>query len=313
MDTIGSFPIIPFLLAAYLGSSGVRKRSLSLSGGIAAFIIGFAMMSVPLRVFGVSLIVFYLVGSRATKFGKQQKAKLEDGHEEAGNRNATQVLCNSFSAYIASLLWSALFVPGSVASLVLSDTISPQTPYNFDQWCPLTPPASARLSRVLMFAALGHFSCCLGDTLASELGILSKSRPRLVTTFQLVPPGTNGGMSAFGTIASLCGGVIMGLTMLLSFVIQSSRCRAEWFDIALPLLAWGAFGGLFGSFIDSLLGATAQRTRYHSGKKMILTDESIISPTTSDLQVISGLDLLSNNQVNLVSSIATAALLGWIA
>ena len=97
-----------------------------------------------------------------------------------------------------------------------------------------------------------HFACCLGDTLASELGILSKSRPRLVTTFQPVPPGTNGGMSTLGTLASATGGVVMGLTMLLTLVVESSRCRAEWLSISLTLVGWGAFAGLFGSFVSHI-------------------------------------------------------------
>lgn len=43
---------------------GLRKRSLSPSGALAAFAVGFLLMSVPLRVFGVTMIVFYLAGSR---------------------------------------------------------------------------------------------------------------------------------------------------------------------------------------------------------------------------------------------------------
>ncbi|TBU41905.1 integral membrane protein DUF92-domain-containing protein, partial [Dichomitus squalens] len=48
-----------------------------------------------------------------------------------------------------------------------------------------------------------HFACCLGDTLASELGILSRSRPILISTLKPVPPETNGGLSVVGTLASV--------------------------------------------------------------------------------------------------------------
>lgn len=78
------------------------------------------------------------------------------------------------------------------------------------------------------------------------------------------------------------------------------------------------------------MGATIQRTRYSEDSKRILTDESGIPKSTTSLKVISGLDILSNNQVrllivfgymlltvnlevNLVSSIATAAVLGYLA
>ena len=107
------------------------------------------------RVFGVSLIIFYLTGSRATKVGKELKAQLEDGHQAAGYRNATQVFSNSLSAFVASLLWSALFVPNSLASGLLWSAVPPQAAYDFDRWCPLTPPASSQTSRVLLFVTLG--------------------------------------------------------------------------------------------------------------------------------------------------------------
>ncbi|THG95527.1 hypothetical protein EW026_g6145 [Hermanssonia centrifuga] len=252
------------------------------------------MMAIRLRTFGVALIVFYLVGSKATKVGKELKARLEEGHQEAGYRNAWQVLCNSFSAFLASLLWSAL------------------RPYDFEQWCPAT--LRSTWSRTLLFVCLGHFACCLGDTLASELGILSTVPPRLITTFKPVPPGTNGGMSLYGTLASAAGGIIMGLTIALSLLLESGSCRREWQAVVFPLLGWGAFAGLFGSFvripphniggsnpnifnvqIDSLMGATIQRTRFSSETKRILTDESP-APKNTEIKVISGLNILTNNQ-----------------
>ncbi len=159
-----------------------------------------------------------------------------------------------------------------------------------------------------------HFACCLGDTLASELGILSTVPPRLITTFKPVPPGTNGGMSLYGTLASAAGGIIMGLTIALSLLLESGSCRREWQGVVFPLLGWGAFAGLFGSFvripphniggsnpnifnvqIDSLMGATIQRTRFSSKTKRILTDESP-APKDTEIKVISGLNILTNNQ-----------------
>jgi len=305
-------PWIEALLAAYLGLSGVRKRSLSPSGGLAAFIVGFSMLAVPLRSFGISLIIFYLVGSKATKVGKELKARLEEGHQEAGYRNAVQVLCNSMSAYVASMLWSASFVSGSIMSKLLAGFLSPRQPYESARWCAISSTVGGGRSRTLVFVALGHFACCLGDTLASELGILSKSPPRLITTFQVVPPGTNGGVSVTGTLASALGGLIMGTTLAITLLIESAGCRTHFLSV-IPLLWWGSLAGLVGSLIDSLLGATIQATRFSSKTKRILTDESKVPTTGADIKLVSGLDVLSNNQVNLLSSIVTALLLGWAA
>ena len=86
-----NFPWFALLLATLLSVHGLRKRSLSPSGAVTAFVVGFGMMSVKLHVFGVGLIAFYLAGSRATKLGKIEKSKLEDTSEAAGYRTAFQV------------------------------------------------------------------------------------------------------------------------------------------------------------------------------------------------------------------------------
>lgn len=101
------------------------------------------------------------------------------------------------------------------------------------------------------FATRSHFACCLGDTLASELGILSKSPPILITSFSRVPPGTNGGVSLVGTLASLSGGVVMGLTVAASLIWESSACRQTWPALMKELVLVGAAAGLFGSFVSS--------------------------------------------------------------
>lgn len=86
-----SFPWVPFGIAIFLATHGLRKKSLSPSGAFTALIVGFLIMAAPLKAFGISLIVFYLTGSRATKVGKERKASLEEGHMEAGYRDGWQV------------------------------------------------------------------------------------------------------------------------------------------------------------------------------------------------------------------------------
>jgi uncharacterized membrane protein len=95
-----------------------------------------------------------------------------------------------------------------------------------------------------------HFACCLGDTLASELGILSRSPPRLITTFKPVPPGTNGALSTVGTIASVGGGTIMGAVMAVCLLWENATCRADWVRLVGECLGWGAVGGGFGSLVS---------------------------------------------------------------
>jgi uncharacterized membrane protein len=82
---------IPLLIATLLAAHGLNKRSLSFSGAVAAFLVGYFHLACPLKFFGVSLIVFYLLGSRATKVKVKEKAKVEDGVGGGGERDAIQV------------------------------------------------------------------------------------------------------------------------------------------------------------------------------------------------------------------------------
>ncbi|THH14500.1 hypothetical protein EW146_g5839 [Bondarzewia mesenterica] len=310
------FPLVPFLFATALSVNGLRKRSLSPSGAAAAFLTGISMLSLPLRTPGISLIAFYLLGSRATHAGKARKAVLEDGHDKAGAgyRTAMQVFSNSASALVASLLWGALHAPGFPGGRRVANALGVRVvKYSQDAWCPLDARVNHGWSRVLLFVVLGHFACCLGDTLASELGILSTTPPILLTTLSSVPPGTNGALSLIGTAASIAGGAAMGLIMFATLVAENSVCRENMSSVFWQLLVLGAVAGGFGSLLDSLLGATLQRTQYSNAKKQILTDTSVVPDSSADVKVISGIDVLTNNQVNLVASTLTALALGYVA
>lgn len=66
------FPDMPIypgaaFIATALGVHGYRKGSLSQSGAIAAFFVGYGHLANPVKLFGVTMIGMYLIGSRATK------------------------------------------------------------------------------------------------------------------------------------------------------------------------------------------------------------------------------------------------------
>jgi uncharacterized protein (TIGR00297 family) len=147
---------------------------------------------------------------------------------------------------------------------------------------------------IVMFIA--HYGCCVGDTLSSELGILSKRRPFLITTLETVPKGTNGGVSFEGIRAAVLGGMALGFICSPLLFINS--------DLHTVFVAFlfFTFSSLVGTIIDSILGATLQITYItRDGKiKNSKTDSSI------DCLHVHGVDVLSNNQVNVISSLLTS-------
>jgi uncharacterized protein (TIGR00297 family) len=107
-------------------------------------------------------------------------------------------------------------------------------------------------------AFAGALAAATADTWASEIGRHSRTPPRLITTGQPVPAGTDGGMTVLGTAGGVVGaGCVAALSVLLRQAMGpgSAHPRSFWAVIAIA-------GGL-GMVLDSLLGATLQgKTRW---------------------------------------------------
>ncbi|KAG0378545.1 Transmembrane protein 19 [Mortierella sp. AD032] len=305
MELTGFF--YPAAMCAYIARHGLTKKALSQSGAMAATVVGLGTFTNSPYVFGTVLMTFFLSSSKLTKFKSQIKKTLEEDHQEGGGRTAIQVFSNGATGAALALLFQYIFwtTESRPATLFVND------------W---------RASTVL-FAYIGHYACCNGDTWASELGILNKSWPTLITTFKKVPPGTNGGVSPLGLAASLGGGLLIGIAAAASVVIQSAvEARISWssdnglsgLDVftgsldakfLTALVVAGAGAGLFGSLLDSILGATVQKSNYSTKKKII----TYKAPEKDDeVKAISGLDILDNHQVNFFSSLIIAAATGYL-
>lgn len=105
-----------------------------------------------------------------------------------------------------------------------------------------------RSPRALVFIG-GSLSAATADTWATELGTRYGGTARLVTTLRPVPPGADGGVTPVGLVATVVSAC--ALSVLYSLMITGADRR----KLALSC----ALGGIGGSLIDSLLGATLER------------------------------------------------------
>mmetsp|Transcript_20118 Transcript_20118/g.36171 ORF Transcript_20118/g.36171 Transcript_20118/m.36171 type:complete len:404 (-) Transcript_20118:87-1298(-) len=298
--------VIGIILARRISNSGLKKKSLNQSGALSAFIVASLSLATSWRN-GITLLAFYWTSSKLTRVGSKIKGKLEEGATEGGERGAMQVFACSLIGVICACIRRLLV--GSDGPLRLGGS----------------SVTTAILGDQLTLAYVAFFACCAGDTWASELGVLSKSLPRLIIKpWKKVPPGTNGGISVVGLGASAAGGMLMGLlhgvfvpggiaSLMLPFnnywpsSALSAIPPAQFGREVLVLTFVGFMGGFGGSLLDSLLGATVQATYYDDETKKIAKRSG---PTTTK---VGGWGFLSNEMVNVVSTAMSALVTALVA
>ncbi|MEX2477975.1 MAG: DUF92 domain-containing protein [Gracilimonas sp.] len=137
-----------------------------------------------------------------------------------------------------------------------------------------------------LIAAVTSISASTADTWATEIGDKRlKGKARLLTTWEKVPPGTDGGVSFWGTIAALFGSVF--ITVI--FWIFSAQ-------LSLPYLLAISLIGFSGCIIDSYIGARFQNENNKFSKASFFGIENVY---------------VSNNFVNWISA-GTASIISLI-
>lgn len=107
--------------------------------------------------------MFFFTSSKLTKVGEEKKRRVDADFKEGGQRNWVQVLSNGgIAAVLVLVLW---------AKSGLQDKC-------------LDSKDSVFITS-LIGGVIGHYACSNGDTWSSELGVLSDSQPRLITTFKV--------------------------------------------------------------------------------------------------------------------------------
>lgn len=180
------------------------------SGAIAGAIVCFAMyMSAGPSAFAVLMCVFAIaVGT--TRVGYARKMTLGAAESRQG-RSASQVFANVGVAALASVLFGVT------------------------------------RNSIFLIAAAAALAEAAADTSSSEIGEAIDEQTRLITTFELVPPGTNGGITVSGTLAGAMASLLVtGCSTLVNLIPRSA------------FLLVGC-AGFFGMLLDSILGAVLER------------------------------------------------------
>lgn len=201
-------------------------RGVSLSGAIAGALICLILLCTAGP--GAFLVLFslFVVTWIATRLGRSRKQTLGTAERREG-RTAAQVLANLSVAALCGLVYA-----------MRADAM----------WL------------VAMVAAMAEVAT---DTVASECGQAFSREARLITTFQRVPAGTDGGISIAGTVFGIGAGIGISLVGMVCGLVSM---RWLW----VPVVA-----GVLGMLADSVLGAWLERRRWLNNEQVNLTGTMI--------------------------------------
>jgi uncharacterized protein (TIGR00297 family) len=168
-----------------------------------------------------TLTALFLMTWVSTRLGYRRKLALGLAERREG-RNAWQVLANLAVAALGSVVFSATG------------------------------------NRLWLVAAMGALAEAATDTVASEIGQYRGSDARLVTTWERVPAGTDGGITISGSIAGMAAGLVIAAVATVGGMLPPAQM---WIAVV---------AGFAGMLIDSLLGATLQRRGWLSNQAVNL-------------------------------------------
>jgi len=102
---------------------------------------------------------------------------------------------------------------------------------------------------VFLLAVSAALAEAAADTVSSELGQARSAKARLITTWEEVAAGTDGGVSWTGTLAGMAAAASVSLVSLLAGLVP-----LKWLGVSI-------FAAVVGMIADSFLGALLERRR----------------------------------------------------
>jgi len=246
------------LLALLVAFLAYWVHSLNKSGAIAATIVGTIIFGLGGWLWAILLMVFFITSSGLSRAFKNRKRGLDEKFSKGHERDAGQVFGNG----------------GLATFFVLLHAIYPAS---------ILPWIGFAVSLAAVNA----------DTWATELGVLNPTQPRMITHLsKRVEKGTSGGISLFGTLASLLGAAVIALPAL--YLSPFGPLSPGYFFLI-------TLAGLVGSLFDSYLGATVQ-AMYYCPTDQKETEKHPLHTCGTQTVRIRGWKWLDNDWVNFACS-----------
>jgi uncharacterized protein (TIGR00297 family) len=246
--------LVGLILASIVSYLAHRAHSLDRNGAFAATVVGTIVFGVGGWQWAVLLLIFFITSSGLSRLFNKRKQGLDEKFSKGHERDAGQVFGNG----------------GLAIAFVLVHFLYPESTLGW-----------------VGFAA--SLAAVNADTWATELGVLNPTRPRLITDLRKrVEKGTSGGVSLFGTFASLLAASAIAL--------PAAAFRDDW-SLFIPI----TLAGLAGSLFDSFLGATMQAMYYCPADKKETEKHPLHTCGTQTIH-IRGWEWLNNDWVNFLCS-----------
>ncbi|WP_291767593.1 DUF92 domain-containing protein [Caldivirga sp. UBA161] len=226
-------------------------------------------------------ILFLLYATIVTRLGKEPKIKLGVAYDLEG-RGARQVAAVGFTPSVMAMVSAATYAVGLAA-----------------------------VAKIFLISYVASLAATSADTWASEIGVLSRSNPFLVTMPKAkVTPGTSGAVTLLGELSSLAGSAAIALTYLAlaaAFNHSPNWVKFNWTTvnptIQVVLLVFAL--GYLGEVLDSLLGALTQ-PKYYCDRCGMVTEQEVHTCGGRARLIYEPRIKLSNEDVNLLTSLIVA-------
>ena len=252
--------VLGFVFGVIIGGAAWRARALTTNGAVAAAVVGGLIFGFGGLPWAVQLLTFFISSSLLSRAFHSQKADLGEKFAKGSRRDWGQVTANGGLGAVLALLLG--FIPENMG---------------------------------LFYAFVGAMAAVTADTWSTELGVLSPTPPRLITSGRIVERGASGGITTTGTLSAVAGAALIGFTGGLFVPLWSF----------FPLIISAIIGGLSGGMFDSLLGATVQGI-YFCPQCEKETEQHPVHHCGTETTHLRGWRWLNNDLVNLAASMVGA-------